>query len=430
MIKTKIKGGILLPLFFLLCISCVHIHNSTVSRDKQLYLQRKSSDIERIDDFIDNYVFNAYDRELIYSFKKGYSEEILGQNIKDFYVDGNLLLFFTNNFLLTNYQQCPSIELKRKYSTITYNKGYIALASQKKIDLYSLEYCGLLSIQHKKKLSNFFLFNSFIIYYDKQSIIIEELLTENEYLNIGMKNEILNIRTLDNRLICIICRDGNIVYFDVIKKRVIYTVYLESSLIYGGLLDNVLFVLDRDGYFKRYSIKFTGNKFDHIPTFSKKVADPYGALIAKSYPAIITNNNLIFNSKEIQLFYNLNNLNFDIINGNLIYLKEGRLSQVFIDKLRFIKKVKFNDIKKSACIIDNSVIFKDLDNKNKAINLDSGVQEILKAEPAFCDRRIILKDGYFILDNGLLKFAEIVKKNEKYKLLMRIIDNIYYFYIE
>ena len=408
----------------------MHINNSNISRDKQFYIQRKSSDIERLDDFIKNYVFNPYDREVIYLFEKSYSEEIVGQNIKDFYVDGNLLLFFDNNFILTNYQQCSSIELQRKYNTITYNEGYIALSSQEEIDLYSLKYCGLLSIRYKKKLADFLLLNPFIIYYGKHSIIIDELLTGNEYLNINMKKEILKIRPLDNRLICIICRDGNIVYFDIVKKRVINTVDLESSLIYANLLDKILFILDKEGYLKTYTTKFTGNKFYQIHKFTRKVDDPYGALIAKSYPAIITNNYLFFNGKEIELFNKLDSLNFDIINGNLIYLKEGRLSQVFIDKARFIKKIKFNNIKRSACLIDNSLIFTDLDNKNKAIDLDSGEQTLLKYDPKLCDRSIILKDGYFILDDRLLKFAEIVKKNENYKLLMRMIDNVYYFYIE
>jgi hypothetical protein len=127
LIRIKLKGGVILPLILLICISCAaSLNNNFKKTDHYIQLKERQNDKENIEDFIDSFVFNKRDIGLIYKFEKGYAEDVLGNTIRDFYTDGNLLLFFNNELLFTNSSKCLSMELKKKYDTITYSNDYIA----------------------------------------------------------------------------------------------------------------------------------------------------------------------------------------------------------------------------------------------------------------------------------------------------------------
>jgi hypothetical protein len=428
--KIRLRGGFALPLI-LLIISCAHLHNNLINNDRYISFQKEPDNIDSIKDFKDNYVFKERDKNIIYSFEKGYLETLLGQNIIDFYVDDNLLLFFNSNFLFTNHRECPTIELKKRYNKLAYNNGYISLSSQNIIDLFSLKYCGQLSFQLKKKLSHSLLFYPFIIFYDRNNILIEKISDGKEYFSIEIVGEILKIRQLDNRVISVICTNGNLINFDIFKKCVINVIDLNTTFINVDILDGILYFLDRDGYFKVYDTKFDGNKVLLTMESNRKIPNPYGSLLAKHYPAIITKEFLVVGNKLVQPFNYLDDISFDIFDKDkCIYLKEGNLSVIYIDKMRFIRKVTFGSVDKSGCLVNNSIIFKDLDNNYKIMNINTGEQKKYYNPGFRCDSPIHLKKGYFYLNGKILKFADIVKSSKNYTLLMRKIDNTYYFYVE
>jgi hypothetical protein len=358
-------------------------------------------------------------------------EKLLGENIIDFYVDEDLLLFFNTNLLFTNYKDCSTIELKKRYNKISYNNGYISLSSKNIIDLFSLKHCGQLSFHLEKKLSHLLLFYPFVIFYDKNNILIEEISNGREYFSIEIVGEIIKIRQLDNRVISIICANGKLINFDIFKKCVINITDLNTTFIDVDILNDNLYFLDKEGYFKVYDTKFDGKKLLLNMKSKKKIPNPYDALLAKHYPAIMTKKYLVVGDKVIQPFNYLNNISFDIFDRDkCIYLKEGKLLVIYIDKMRYIKKVTFGSVDKSGCLVNNSIIFKDLDNNYKIMDINTGEQKIYYNPSFQCDSPIHLKKGYFYLNGKILKFADIVKSSKNHTLLMRKIDNTYYFYVE
>lgn len=431
MTRIKLKGGFFLPLT-LLIISCAQLHNNSINNDRYIYFHKAADSVESIEDFKDNYIFKERDKNIIYSLEKKYLQAELGQNIIDFYVDGNLLLFFNNNYLFTNQKDCPTIELKKRYTNVAYDDGNVLLLSKNNIiDIFSLKYCGQLSLQLRKKLSHLLLFYPFVIFYDKNNILIENISDRKEYFSIKIDGEILNIRRLNNRVISIICTNGNIINFDIYKKSVLNVADLKTTFIYADILDGILYFLDRNGNFNVYNMKIDDKKLFLTIKSSREISNYNSAQIAKHYPAIITKEYLVVDNKMIQPFHNLDNISFDIFDKDkFIYLKEGVLSIIYIDKMRYVKKAMFGSVDKSGCLVNNSIIFKDLDNNYKILDINTGEQKNYYNSAGSCDSPILLKNGYFYLSDKILKFADIVKSNEHYSLLMRKIGNVYYFYVE
>jgi hypothetical protein len=433
LIRIKLKGGVILPLILLICISCAaSLNNNFKKTDHYIQLKERQNDKENIEDFIDSFVFNKRDIGLIYKFEKGYAEDVLGNTIRDFYTDGNLLLFFNNELLFTNSSKCLSMELKKKYDTITYSNDYIALATKKLIDFYSLKYCGQLSVKHIKRLSNFLLFNSFIIFYEGKDIIIDSIIDGKNYLTIRMEKEILNVLDLNGKVISIINKDGTIILLDILKKKVIKVIDLGIPIIYAATGDNNIFFLNNNGQFNVYNTESNNKKFLMTLKYDWDIIDLHEVYMAKQYPALIVKNKLIEKDRVVNLFSDYGNVVFDIIDSNnFIYLKGGRLVLVYVDKPRYIKKVIFNNFERNGCIANDIIVFKDLDSKYKGININTGALLNMDSYSDSCNTKITLKDGYFFLNNNKsLKFADIVKEWGNNKLLMRIIDNIYYFYVE
>jgi hypothetical protein len=361
----------------------------------------------------------------VYKLEKQYVKKMLSKDVKDYFFDGQNLLYLNNYFLFTNILQCPVIALNKAYDHLSYSNGFVALSSGNNIDLYSLRYCGQLSIKKNKELSHFLLIYPFILYYGSREVSIEKVLENKEYLQLKLKNEIVNILPHNSDVIRIACSDGNIFFLNILKKKIIKIIHLDEPISYIWFWKGSIYFVNRKNEFKKYNINTREKIF--IGELKNRILS-----VARNEPAMTMENKLHTYNREILLNKNFNNVTFDVVDNELIVCLEGRkLYILYIDKPRYVESVLFKSIDKNACLIDNNIYFKDLDNSYKSINLKT--KEVRKINKYIdnCKSKVYLQNGYFVQgEHKLVKFANTVKENKGYRLFSRLIDGNYYFYLD
>ncbi|MDY6820804.1 MAG: hypothetical protein SVN78_04185, partial [Deferribacterota bacterium] len=385
MTKTSRKGSFILPFLLLIIVGCSKHYNLnkfySINSD-DIYNLIGAPDEVGINEFIESFRFT--NDSLVYTFEKGYLENLIDSDVKSFYIYDELILYISKNLLTTNYRYCQKISLDKDYQKITYYNGYVALDDSNSIDLYSLFSCGKLSVNIKKVTNNYIFLYPVIAFLKEKNVYVYDCISNNEILNLHFNYDVVNVFRI-NKYICIALKEGSVIFVDLNEKKIVKILHYDRGIIYLNKFNDNIYLLDNSTNFRRFKIKKIGGNFELfnnlIESRNINIKNKKNIHFGSNYPGLFIDNIIYMLSKDVALDKNGSFYKFDLIDRDTaVFLRRNHdLVIVYIDSPRYISKVHIGRVKVVACKKENYVYINDVDGKCRRLDLEDGKVEIVNS---------------------------------------------------
>jgi hypothetical protein len=427
---TNICLKIIAVTFIIIAISCA---TTKISSDNTKPKHQKTPEISNIfrksfketpDNFIKKDIPESFLLlNSVIKFSKRFPEKILADNITDFAISDNQLIFMIDNYIVTTNNKCNKILLDKKYSLLQFKYPYILAYNEDSFEVLNIRKCGsvLKKIEQYNKIK---LIPPYIYFMQDNSLFSVNFVKNRRILNNKFDKSIMFVGGSKN-FVFIVDSEGNFILLDIKEKLPIYKNNLQENIVKWNSIGFNFYGITEENKLMNYKLIWKNNKFSLEKDFIAQSDVNYNCILSSNSIHMFCNEKL-FGNKIFEIKKNFTKI---AINNNILYgLSNNVLYILKIDKKEYVKSLELNKVKHNFCVKDNTLYFKDFDKIVKAYN---PAKQIIKVTnfPENCQKNYKIKNETITLpDNSSYKFGNFIKSSKHTALYKRIINNDIYFY--
>lgn len=365
-------------------------------------LQTESPD--NVSDFIQKMPKSDFIKRGVVHFLKSTLEKIIDTGVTDFDMDNNTLAVLKKDVIKLPHFSCNSMINNHSLLKIYVHKGTVYGESEDNVVIYDIANCGIILKIPKSGYSFRPGGDKFILFQNRNFKILN--IDGNEYLSGNLFKKIKDAHISDNYLF-LLDVDNNFVTVDTQNKVMLPAQKIDAEDIHFGR-DNIF--IQKDGKISLYDYKDISH---HTHQY-----DPEKCYL-NGYNSFCTSFKKEQDTDKILKYDNY-----------LIIKNKDTLKSLSLNKKGYKKTISLSEYKPKACREDDYIIFYDIDNTIKKIDLSNYSAKIFSGNVK-CENSLFYRLGEFYQkDTPILKIGEVVNRDEKDVMLMRKIDedNIYIFF--
>lgn len=372
---------------------------------KTTFLQILQTDSpDNVSDFVQKMPKSDFIRRGVVHFHKSTLQKIIDTGVTDFDMDDNTLAVLKEDVIKISLSSCNSLLNKHSLLNIYVHKGTIYGESADNVVIYDIANCGVILNIAKNGYSFRPGANKFIFFQNRNFKVLN--IDGSEHLSGNLFKKIKDTHIADNYLF-ILDMDNNFVTVDIPNKVMLPSQKIDAENIHFGR-NNIFIHKDREIYLYDYK---------DISHYTQKY-DPEKCHL-NGYNSFCTSFKIEQDTNKI-----LKHDNY------LIIKNKNTIKSLNLNKKTYKKTISLSEYKPKACRENDYIIFYDIDNTVKKIDISNYSTEIV-LENVKCENTLSYRLGEFYhKDTPILKIGEIVNSDEKDVMLMRQIDddNFYIFF--
>ncbi len=361
----------------------------------------------------------------VVKFSYEHPEKLIEEDVKDFSVYKDKLVFLKNSNIFIPGDKCNNILLDKNYTNIQYVYPYVLAYNNDFFEVFDVNLCGSIL----KKIGQFQfikLIPPYIYFYYDKNLNSINFLTGKKIFDKNFENHLMFIGGSKN-FVFTVDSVGSFILFDVIEKEPIFKDELDENIVKWNSVGFDFYGINDKNELTIYNLEWKNNEF-HLNKIivARNGIDSDCVLSSNSFCANCNNQLIGKNTyrinRDFEKFYKYVNYLYGMINKD-IYI-------VDISKSVYVKSVDLTKIEPCFCVKNDILYFNDLDGNTKSYDFDSNMLEVAEI-PDNCTLKPVVEHQIVkYSDNMTYMFAEEIKSASGYSLFKRQINDDVYFYYE